>query len=307
MNVYHFPAPFEGEHLLSCLMRYSTSRGRKEYVRVAKQVSTNVSKIECSCYWRTVHSDVLNQYLPKYRHQIAVNNTLLSVYSRFTHSDFYTLLIEQLALPHKLQLKYEKIEQLHSGWKWCPDCAVEDEEKYGVSYWRCEHQLSFKRRCSKHRTVLLSRCQCCDYAWCSLLQGPGPLTKCPNCGKHFSPCDRDDSDLDLWIEESANSILQTGFEFKKVELQEHFKAQYGFEEFKRQWTVAERKHITYQQDLFGKWLDTLDLSKHLVPLSNNKPYSQHPAFNVSAFTFKNHSLAPMINILFMRYCQEQLC
>ena len=307
MSVYHFPAPLEREHLLSCLMRYAISQGRKEYVKVAKQVSTNVSKVDCNSYWRTIYRDALIQYLPKYHSQIAFDNTLLKVFSSFTQCDFSTLLTQQLEQPLKLQLKYANLEQVHHGWKWCPECVTEDEETYGVAYWHCDHQFALKKRCSQHGTLLISECQHCNYSFSSILQGAPPLSSCPKCGESFIQQDREDTDADLWIEGCANRILQDEFELNKTEVQEYFKAKYGFNELKRQWTLAERKHITYQQDLFGKWLDTLDLSNHLVPLSNNKPYSHLSAFNVSSYTFKNHNLAPMIHLLFKRYWLERLC
>lgn len=307
MSVYHFPAPFEKEHLLGCLMRYVLPQGRKEYVKVAKRVSSNVSKVNSNSYWQSVYTDILKQYLPKYHHQIALNNTLLNVYTSLIESDFSTVLAEQVKYPSKLQLKHAILEQVHKGWKWCPECIFDDEDECGIAYWHCEHQFPLKKRCTKHGALLLSGCQCCGFAWSSILQGPGPSASCPKCGSTFSERHREDSYDDLWIERSANGILNGSLKFDKNKVKECLKVQYGFGEFKRQWSVAERKKISDQQDLFGKWIDSLNLLNHLTPFPNRMNNSEHPAFNVSTYVFKSYDYAPIIHLLFSRYCREVLC
>ena len=306
MSVANFPAPLKHEHLMSCLMRYAVWQSSREYLKIAKHVSPSVSVVGNHSYWRSVYTDVISQYLPKFHLQIAQEHSLLLVYAKITGQDFTDLLRLQLISPTKLSFLHANIEQVQSGWKWCPECAREDEELSGFPYWHVDHQLSLKKRCSVHGNLLLSRCNHCGFAWKSILAGVMRVSQCPGCGKNIRG-QRKDTEFDIWIENVANDILTGQFSFKKSEIQNAFKNRYGLFEPKRFWSLAERKHIAREQVLFNTWLDKLELSNHVVPVKGNKPLSERLAFNVSSFVFSDNHIAPLVSLLFKRYWEEVLC
>ncbi|MCO7250091.1 MULTISPECIES: TniQ family protein [unclassified Pseudoalteromonas] len=306
MTIPNFPAPMLNEHLISCLMRYAVLQGPKEYIKVAKRISPAVSILGNNSFWRPVYNDILSLYMPKYYEKIARENTLLNVYSHLAGMDLNELLKQQLKQPELLRLPYEKLEQVHKGWKWCPECAKEDEDKYGFPYWHVEHQFSLKKRCSIHKQLLLSKCNHCDFAWTSILKRAMSVGSCPCCKKIMN-AKRNESEIDTWIEKAADGILTGHFELNRQSIQKTFKQRYGIFQAKRFWSVAERKQIFREQQMFNQWLDKLTLSNHLVPLSNNKPQSTRPAFRVSSFVFNNDKITPLVSLLFKRYWEEVLC
>lgn len=304
-TIHHFPAPIGNEHLLSCLMRYASTQGRKEFVRVAKTVSLNVSKISNESYWRPVYTDVLKQYLPKFHYGVAKENTLLNVFSQFAGVTFDSLLSDQIVKPEKLQFKYEKIGQVSAGWNWCSQCAKEDEMQHGFAYWHRDHQFSLKHRCSKHDERLLTSCNHCGYEYLSVLQGPPPHGDCVKCGKGLKSIDLPETEL--WLENAANRALDGSSEINIAALKAIVHERYGFDKLKRNWSLAERKQITIQQRAFGEWLDGLNLTYYLAQLKNNKPYSQHLAFNLSSFAFNQHALPPIVILLLSRFLEDESC
>lgn len=307
MSVHQFPAPLPSEHLLSCLMRFSHLKGWNEHIKVAKLVSNNVSTITTHYYWRPVYSDILSQYLTKFHEEIVVNHTLLNIYANSASISLSPLINELLLSPTSLQLKFDKLEQVHAGWKWCPECAKEDEEMYSIPFWHRDHQFSLKKQCTQHNTALLSSCPQCQYRWKSVLQGPPPVFDCPKCGHLFLSQNKPTSELDSWIEQAADTFIRNEFKFDKAKIQNCFKERYGLTELKQAWSLAERKHIAREQEQFAMWLNKLPLSKHITPLKTEQPLSTRQAFNVSRFTFNNENISPLVSLIFKQYWTEKLC
>lgn len=304
---HSFPAPMPSEHLLSCLMRYAISEGRKEYVKAAKTVSLNVSNVTNKCYWQPIYTDVITQYQGRFHSAIAKENTLLNVYAKFSDSIFDNLLEEQISKPSKLQFKYRSISQATPGWKWCRICVIEDEEKYGCAYWHRDHQFAMKLRCDKHCEPLYSQCKHCGYEYLSVLQGPPPQGFCVKCGFIFKRQRSTNQEFDVWLENCVHEILNNELEINIQELKGKLHERYGFDTLKRSWSLAERKKITFQQQAFARWLNTLNLTRYLAPQKNNKPYSEHPSFNMSSFAFNPYYLPPLVILLFSRYLEEVRC
>lgn len=75
-------------------------------------------------------------------------------------------------------------------WRWCSHCAVEDITKYGITYYRRDHQIVGVYQCAKHDTNLISQCSNCGFSATNLsLQPIPPIDSCcSSCGEvHQTP------------------------------------------------------------------------------------------------------------------------
>jgi hypothetical protein len=76
-------------------------------------------------------------------------------------------------------------------WRWCEDCAIEDLENYGITYYKRDHQVPGVYQCSSHGSNLISECLMCGYSAQSLKNQPIPPVdlSCPNCGEKYNTPD----------------------------------------------------------------------------------------------------------------------
>jgi hypothetical protein len=72
-------------------------------------------------------------------------------------------------------------------WRWCLHCANEDMEKYGITYYRRDHQVVGVYQCSKHNANLISHCSNCGFSATSLSLQPIPPIdlSCVSCGEKY--------------------------------------------------------------------------------------------------------------------------
>ncbi|MGO4891849.1 TniQ family protein [Flavobacterium sp. W21_SRS_FM6] len=74
---------------------------------------------------------------------------------------------------------------LNKPWRWCNRCAIEDEEHFGISYFKRDHQVQGVFSCHKHNTELLDGCDNCGWQPTTLRIFNHPLRHCPSCAASF--------------------------------------------------------------------------------------------------------------------------
>lgn len=76
-------------------------------------------------------------------------------------------------------------------WRWCRHCAREDMEKYGITYYRRDHQVVGAYQCVKHGNNLISQCSNCGFSATNLsLQPIPPIDSCcSSCGEEYQAVD----------------------------------------------------------------------------------------------------------------------
>ena len=74
-------------------------------------------------------------------------------------------------------------------WRWCRECASEDSEKFGCSYYHRNHQIQGVWHCHKHECLLMSECQNCAFEANSINKQCVPPSDgvCPVCNFEFGP------------------------------------------------------------------------------------------------------------------------
>ncbi|ELY5141612.1 TniQ family protein [Vibrio parahaemolyticus] len=79
---------------------------------------------------------------------------------------------------------------LHNvNWRFCPTCAEEDSDLYGISYYHQRHQIPGVFHCYKHGEPLISGCKSCGFELKDTTRICVPPTdsKCPSCGSGMTP------------------------------------------------------------------------------------------------------------------------
>ena len=153
-----FPKVYSDELLYSQISRYHARSGYTRFVFTAEDIYKAGKITHPSIEFVNPYTDDAMNWLTKELtwETVTEKHTMYSAYIRF--------------LP--LQRRKEAIEGLISqkgNWKntmnlpllkekrflrYCPECAREDREKYGETYWHREHQIPRIRICPKHRTIL---------------------------------------------------------------------------------------------------------------------------------------------------------
>lgn len=96
----------------------------------------------------------------------------------------------ELLLDNKPVLLNKADDYISPPWRWCLECAAEDVEKYGMTYYRRDHQVPGVKTCSKlHATLVSAECHQCGFRAVNLKNMPIPPAdgRCPDCGTAFEP------------------------------------------------------------------------------------------------------------------------
>lgn len=196
MKLSAFPELLPGEHIFSAAIRAcrrismtSTDRFFRDYFGVVPDLRPP-SFIFPKGEWHLIV--VVSRLLNQDPWQLALLHTNLPYF--FNTLDIKT---QKCLAQHydeletsvfKLATHNDVFAPLH--WRWCPDCAVEDFNVWGTTYWHTTHQLPGLIHCSKHRaTVLVAHCDACGAAHHSLRTAPLPSPEgtCAHCGHTVIP------------------------------------------------------------------------------------------------------------------------
>ncbi len=153
-----FPEAYPDELLYSLLSRYHQRSGNARFVFTAEELYRNGKITHPSIEFVNRYTDDAMLWLTKEMpwETVAEKYTMFPALIRF--------------LPFKRRREAEEgVRSQNGNWKnimnlpvlkekrflrFCHECAKEDREKYGETYWHREHQIPRVRVCPKHRTYL---------------------------------------------------------------------------------------------------------------------------------------------------------
>ena len=153
-----FPEIYPDELLYSQLARYHSRSGYARYVFTVADIYRNEKLVHPNVDFVNRYTSDAMQWITKNEpwEVIAEQHTMYPAYIRF--------------LPKLRRIDAVKgILSCEGNWKnlmcmpvlnesryirYCPECAKEDREKYGETYWHREHQIPKIRVCPKHRCFL---------------------------------------------------------------------------------------------------------------------------------------------------------
>jgi hypothetical protein len=156
---YSFPVPFADEHVASIIYRAFQCTSYKSIEQYYKKDLNALFFDMPQRFWLRSYVDVsmgLKRYfdLPEF---------LL----RFSNICDYTLLLNSeqtqaqspyLLLEHLSTLKFGQAVSILTdrAWRYCPECAREDDRVLGTSYWHTSHQRYYQLSCDRHQCLLKS-------------------------------------------------------------------------------------------------------------------------------------------------------
>lgn len=130
-------------------------------------------------------------------------------------------------------------------WRWCICCAEEDNETYGVPYYRRDHQLPGVFHCDKHNIGLISGCSECGFKVDNLKRQlvPSIDNYCPNCGTWMSAFDGYFDELMACIESKSLRLARNKIDVSiHAESTQRIREYIGLNGYSR--TMAEHKKIS---------------------------------------------------------------
>ena len=153
-----FPTSYPDELLYSQISRYHQRSGNARFVFTAEELYRNGKITHPSIDFVNVFTDDAMNWLTKGKpwETVAEEHTMFPAYIRF------------LPLGRRKEAE-EGVRRQNGNWKnlmclpvleerrylrFCPQCAKEDREKKGETYWHREHQIPRIRVCPKHRLFL---------------------------------------------------------------------------------------------------------------------------------------------------------
>jgi len=152
-----FPKPMPDETVFSLLCRFHLVSAQGYFkANTLKSMGINASRPsnELPCFlpaFSRVSGISINQLIYKF--------TSVHYYEPFVSKTSFQYLVTGLAngntssLQSKLGMVANRMMQGQS-LRFCPQCAEEDVEKYGITYWRITHQLVGATVCSEHHCQL---------------------------------------------------------------------------------------------------------------------------------------------------------
>ena len=155
-----FPRAYSDELLYSLLSRYHQRTGNARFVFTAEELFINGKITHPSIEFTNAYTKDAMMWLTKEKawETVAKKHTMYPAYIRF--------------LPLERRKEAEAgVINCNGNWKnlmciptleekrylrFCPECAKEDRNNYGETYWHREHQIQRIRICPKHGTILES-------------------------------------------------------------------------------------------------------------------------------------------------------
>lgn len=156
---YSLPVPFEDEHVASVVYRAFQCT---HHLSIEQYYKNELKEL----FFDTPQRFWINSY---YDVALALNNyfDLPQFLLRFTNLRDYTLLLDTEQsktqspfsfLRHLSTVKFAQAVNIKSdrAWRYCPECATEEDEALGTSYWHKSHQGYYRLSCDRHHCLLKS-------------------------------------------------------------------------------------------------------------------------------------------------------
>lgn len=157
-KITFFPAPLPDEHIFSTVARWYVLHKHEALVSLLHLISNKNLTLNPSFAYNTFYKAIFDIFEGNFEPERFVNHTLIPYYRIFTHLDISKLFNEgsnQQIIPH-----YQSKILAAKHWRWCCDCALEDIEKHGTTYWHVSHQIPTMIHCNKHSKRLIHGCKC---------------------------------------------------------------------------------------------------------------------------------------------------
>ena len=158
----YFPTPYPDELLYSVVARYHIRSGNKSFRQTHEELF-ETTDLQPDKIVLPNNLNFLIGQLPK-GSQLTIEslikrNTLYPFFRNFlTPIEIYSFknLLRTKSNTSVSQVAKISDKERNSSLKFCPQCIVEDERKYGEAYWHRQHQIPGILVCLKHKVALVN-------------------------------------------------------------------------------------------------------------------------------------------------------
>ncbi len=153
-----FPPLYEDELIYSWLARYVVHSGYSSIADVYTELFGRKTISPSMMLMNNMTNEtvsVLSRYKPL--RELILHHTMFPEYARFVDPEKRNLLLAECDLT-KGNWSSKAVYTLpgtERKLRYCPECAREDRERYGETYWHRAHQITNIKVCTKHKKYLL--------------------------------------------------------------------------------------------------------------------------------------------------------
>lgn len=224
-KVSFMPAPFDGEHFMGVMSRRATLLDSTNPKAMFERMLTKDGSLSNQRIYHPLIDVATRAYEGSVsREELLRKHSLFPYYSHTMHFHGLDKIINKRIRKGGLWKRCEFIEQVPSlsapsykalsftsAWRWCPECAIEDEQRVGTSYWHVEHQLPSMFTCTKHACDLVSVCNHCGFSNTDIRGMSTPPTNniCPKCGGVHEASYPELNDHITWVQQASVSLLNS--------------------------------------------------------------------------------------------------
>ena len=295
---------FPNEHILGSLGRLHFLSGNYHFDSSCKRVTQDMSKLSPYVVMRPAYKETAEKLSSIHEmepEKVLDISTPIALYRSF----LYSSQLQDIAANRKIYIPDNLRNMNHaSSWRWCPCCAQDDLDNYGIPYWRLEHQLPSVCRCSTHLVSLHCNCVTCTTSSSVIRHNLVPPldTRCGHCNNETRAFSKSAGQELDWLEEAIRDIVNGNVSLPPMErTRERIQQALGIDDAKMITTVSGRKAYAEIRNKLVKAVDHEVLDRVVRVNTRVSPQMAVILFNLQKILFRtNYTPGPIIILLIVQ-------
>ncbi|MGK0373481.1 MAG: hypothetical protein ACJAW1_003756 [Glaciecola sp.] len=156
---YSFPVPFADEHVASIIYRAFQCTNYKSIERYYKIELKELFFDMPQRFWLSSYLDVAMAFEHYYElPEFLLRSTNICDYTLLLYTEQNNIQSPLSLLEYLSTVKFAQAVSIKSdrAWRYCPECATEEDKVLGTSYWHVSHQSYYRLSCERHCCLLKS-------------------------------------------------------------------------------------------------------------------------------------------------------
>lgn len=306
MNNRQLLKPLPNEHILSLLARWFDLSGRNDFIYTVKPITSDASNLTPSTLWQPVYADLFAQYKERYNwEKIITEHTLIPYHAPFVNLSRKNMLSK--AGPSLVTEKVLPLQQrlvLHTQhWRWCPQCAVEDEREFGTTYWHTLHQIPSVRTCYRHGIPLISNCPACGFSYRSFQKHwlPPLRPKCRSCGREVESLTEPLTCFEKKLHCISLELQANGLAIDKEPLLSPIRKKLGALSLGTNLSVEQRHQLHRVQVEFNEWIPQEIIANYFAKSPEYVFKRSNKILKLFHIVHRNRDVPPICTILALMF------
>jgi predicted Zn-ribbon and HTH transcriptional regulator len=304
-RIAFYPSPLPDEHILGTLARWHEMQIRSTFRKSISEFTSNITGINPSCIWRPVYGDIYRIYEGDFPAENFLNHTLWHYYAPFNHHSYPDVFNNQ-------DLKVVPMDQIRlktaRNWRWCHQCAREDMEAYGTTYWHLSHQIPSMTYCQKHGEQLIHACNSCGFNSTDLetLHLPPIDDKCPACKTQFHR-NQIVNPVMKWLDEISTKLISSTRGKNVSDIKRTLIDKAKLPQPNRRIPSKDLRLVATIQSAFDNFFYGSDIVDHFFKFPKRNLGARYPYLRMSVMLYSETFLPPIYYILLMKFLIQDDC